>query len=315
MCNNVQYYDNRFDYLTGNLCPLPCGFCAGCRIDKRVLWERRLTSEYVVQRCAFVCFTYDDYHLTWKRGALRPSVNKIEFHKFMDNLRHKVHTITDWPEYCTPDYKVYAVAEYGEKNLRPHYHALFFGLDWLYFKKLFQDYWQFGNVDVGPILKGGLRYPLKYIDKQQFPAYRDMLYTDVGIEPTFTYISPAIGAEYFVSQSENIAQYGCLKIGSRFVPVPSYWRNKLFSYCDQNVYKVREVKQKHVNEVTAFALSHGYESYDDFLRQSRYALECNLEKQARKRHEAILPVSSQLPRARLKAGQELILYRTKHFIA
>lgn len=315
MCNNVWYDDTKFDYFTGKLFPLPCGYCAGCRIDRRALWERRLTSEYVQQRCAFVCFTYDDYHLVWRSGASRPSVSKEHLHKFLDSFRHKVHSLRELPEHCYYDYKVFAVSEYGEKNLRPHYHALFFGLDWLYFKNLFQDYWQYGNVDVGPILSGGLRYPLKYIDKQQSPVCRDTLYHDVGVDSTFSIKSPGIGADYFVSQVDNINRYGALKIGARLVPCPSYWKNKLFTFCDKNLYSVRSSREKYIDQITSSCRAHGYNSYDDFLRQSRASLELSLEKQARKRHEAFISVSDMLPHARLTPERELVLFRTRNFFA
>lgn len=308
MCNNVQFYDGKYDYFTGRLLPLPCNFCKGCRIDRRSLWEKRLTSEYVSQRCAFVCFTYDDYHLTWKKGASRPSVNKEQLHKFFDNFRHKIKTISELPPHCYYSYKVFAVAEYGEKNLRPHYHALFFGLDWLYFKKLFQDYWQFGNVDVGPIMKGGLRYPLKYMDKEQFGLYKDILYTDVGVEPTFSMKSPGIGSEFFVAHADDISKYGCLKLGSRFVPCPSYWKNKLINFNYAQIKQAYDMKKEYRNAIQSYAQSVGFASYDDYLRQSRYALECNYEAQSRKRHEAFFPISSKLPRVRLNPMHELEIY-------
>lgn len=306
MCNNVQYYDNIYDVRTGKLYPVPCHYCEGCRIDRRVMWENRIASEYVRYRCAFVTFTFDEYHLKWNKGSALPTLCANDFSKFLDSFRHKIRSLPVFPEFCTKDYKVVAVGEYGSDRYRPHYHALFLGLDWLYFRPYFEKYWRNGIVDVGPIYSGGIRYILKYMEKQQFGEYAHIAFTDKGIEIPKMFFSPGIGKDFFISQVNNINKYGCAKVGQRLIPVPSYWKNKLFNYCDENIYKREQYNNAYAKKMNDFAVSMGFDSYDGYLRQARKALEHSYECYKLKRHEPVQFFSQNIPDYRQSPFHELV---------
>lgn len=305
MCENVWYSKDKYDFYTRKMIPLPCGYCIGCRIDKRSLWEKRLTSEFVAHPSAFVTFTYNDYALTVPSGASRPSINKAQFSQSVHIFRHSIKD-KPLPPNCSYSFKIYAVHEYGENTLRPHVHALIFGLDWLDGKNLIKAMWPYGFVDVGPIMRGGIRYVLKYMDKMLSPSFRDDLYFDVGIEPPSTYISHGIGSDYFYAHQSEIAEYGAIKIGNRFIPVPTYWRNKLLSYNDKTMKNLFDKRKSYENYVTSFALSHGYNSYDDYLRQVRCAMQ--LRNEAQYKRDKVPFLSYPIPQERLAPFDEYRLY-------
>lgn len=307
MCNNVKFYDNIYQYGTRKLYPVPCHFCEGCRIDRRSLWERRITSEFVKYRSAFVTLTYDDFHLPWNRGSALPTVRMKDVSKWLDNFRHQVRKIPVLPRFSTYDFKVVFVSEYGSATKRPHYHGLILGLDWLYFKDLIRKTWHNGLVDVGPIRRGGIRYILKYMDKSPVGQYALSEFFDVGLESPRFLFSPGIGKDFFLSQIDNICEYGCAKIGSRLVPIPSYWKNKLFNYCDKNIYKMRSHQNEYVNQMNVQARSMGFDSYDSMLRVFRRNLEISYEKRKLKAHEPVMFLSASLSTFPLPPGSELVL--------
>lgn len=309
MCNYPHYYPDIKNPWTGELYPVPCHHCLGCRIDRRVMWDRRITSEYVKYRCAFVTFTYDDYHINYNPGSVYPTIRNSDFQKYIDKLRHQVRYHYDkLPDFNVFDWKFVACSEYGDSHTqRPHFHALFLGLDWKEFQGLFKFTWKNGLVDVGPIRAGGINYVLKYMDKQVSGNLVHELYTDFGREAPKMMFSPGIGKDWFLSQVDNINKYGCAKVGQRLIPIPSYWKNKLFNYCDTNIYRIEKLKQERLIDLNAEVRSLGYTSYDDFLREQRHNLERSYEVKLRREKIPFVPLSDMIPNNRLPPLAELFL--------
>lgn len=309
MCNSPRYFDTIREFGTGKKIPIPCHCCEGCRIDRRTLWEWRATTEFVKYRSAFVTLTYDEYHLPFNAGSKLPTVRHKDLTDFLDRLKHRVKLIPDngFPELCTKEYKHIFISEYGSGTMRPHYHGLFFGLDWLHFKNLINECWYGGLVDVKPIKRGGIRYILKYMDTAQTGEFAHRKYTDLGLEiPKFSF-SRGIGKEFFISQIENINKYGCAKVGNRYIPIPSYWKNKLFNFTDKNIYAHREFRNKYTQEQDRHYRSLGYNSYADFLQQTRKAIEKSYEKQLLKQHEPISNFSDFISDRKLPPESSLLL--------
>ena len=71
----------------------------------------------------------------------------------------------------------------------------------------------------------------------------------------------------------------------------------------KNLYDKRKSYEDYV---TSFALSHGYNSYDDYLRQVRYSMQLQNEAQFRK--DKIPFVSYQIPHERLAPFDDYRLY-------
>jgi len=90
---------------------LPCGQCLPCRYRRKKVWSHRIMLEAMQHRSnAFVTLTYDDEHLPPDKSV---SVRALQL--FFKRLRKKGHK-----------FRYYAVGEYGDHTLRPHYHLAMF---------------------------------------------------------------------------------------------------------------------------------------------------------------------------------------------
>lgn len=106
-----------------------CGQCRVCRLNRRREWTARIVIEsagYPVN--TFATFTYSDASLP------------------ADGSLSDVH----WRE-LTKDvgFRYFGVGEYGERTMRAHYHAVFFGLDPLKAGAFLTARWPYGFVHVG----------------------------------------------------------------------------------------------------------------------------------------------------------------------
>lgn len=315
MCNNVRFYNDIYDPLTGKLYPVPCHHCEGCRIDRLALWERRASYEFIQGHAAFVTLTYDDYHLHWNKGSVYPTICDSDFVKFRDNLRYRLSLIPDeeFPELCRRNFSYVACSEYGSDRERPHLHVALFGIDFKSMYGLIQSSWQNGISDIGPIMRGGIRYILDYINQQEYGEVKNIHYFDHGRANPKMYFSRGLGKGWFLSQYDNIQQYGCAKIGNRFVPVDSYWKNKLLRFNYETLDKIRSHQDSYQKQMDRFAQSLGYACYDHYLKGARRALEYSFEKQRLKKKKPCNFISHSLPEVKYNPFATLMLdYKKKN---
>lgn len=94
---------------------VPCGRCIGCRLDYSAQWATRCVHEAQLHQAnSFITLTYNDEHLPKDH-----SIHKEELQKFFKRIRKNTGQ----------KLRYFACGEYGEKNNRPHYHAIIFGYD------------------------------------------------------------------------------------------------------------------------------------------------------------------------------------------
>lgn len=145
---------------------LPCGRCFGCRLEKSRQWAMRCIHEASLhdENC-FVTLTYDDEKLIRAGRAPPVSLEHRDFQLFMKRLVRKVGPV-----------RYYMSGEYGDENLRPHYHALLFGYrfacsrkvssDGRYDSQALTDLWQLGNTECGEVTFESAAYVARYIMKK-----------------------------------------------------------------------------------------------------------------------------------------------------
>lgn len=142
----------------------------------------------------FVTLTYDDPHLP-PDLSLKPR----DLQLFMKRLRKAVQ-----PERI----RFYACGEYGEKNGRPHYHALLFGMslrdrvphsrgpsgELLYQSAMLDEAWGLGRTLTGTVSRQSAAYVARYALKKISGAPADKHYG--GRHPEFSRMSnrPGIGS-------------------------------------------------------------------------------------------------------------------------
>ena len=226
-CSRPWFDDSIVDF-NGNKIPIPCGSCLSCRLDIQKMAIDRMWCAYSSHPVsAFVTFTYDDNHLIIKDGFKQPTLSKDDAHKYLDKIRH----------YDLPPFEYYMAGEYGDKFNRPHYHCLFFGLDYQLHKSFFESSWKKGSVMVLPCDPKSFRYVAKYITQPQSQDYIDAQFYDFGLIPPFQKYSRALGLSVYLSHLEEIQEQGFFFHRGRRISVNRYYFNKLCSYNDRLILK------------------------------------------------------------------------------
>lgn len=138
---------------------VPCRRCIGCRLDYSRRWADRLMLELDhTGKALFFTLTYDDEHLSPamyddKLDVMWSTLVKKDLQDFNKRLRYY---------FSDKEIRFYAVGEYGEQTLRPHYHGIYFGLDLLDFPdaeiKFYNNHYQpiFTSEKLSSIWKNGL---------------------------------------------------------------------------------------------------------------------------------------------------------------
>lgn len=148
---------------------LPCGKCSECIHDYYSFWATRGYYELLRWPSSyFITFTY-------KEMPEGHSLSKKEFQKFIKLLKKKFGSSKE-----NPIRQIYC-GEYGEKNFRPHYHAIFFNLNLTdleetrvsdsgftcYTSKTISDLWKKGMIEISEATPATIAYLFKYILKKK----------------------------------------------------------------------------------------------------------------------------------------------------
>ena len=251
---NYNYFTNSYYHY------IPCGWCLNCRVDKQNELTHRCEYELIQKKSgAFVTLTYDDLHIIPNlrkdaNGKLCATVSKSDLQHYLYRLRSNIKN--HLPDNFLSDhhFKYLAVSEYGSDGQifdRPHIHILFFGLDFAVCKKELQRAWQGrGMIKVLPILNGGIRYVLKYLDKQLHSDLAKQKYDNNNIDRPFQTHSLGLGSKLYENQLSYINNHnGCYRWKGHDVPVPAYYKNKLLTKDYSNCQKYIKAVNKYTDEV------------------------------------------------------------------
>lgn len=250
--NEFGYYQFWKPYIQ-----VPCGWCLNCRLDRQNWLTDAMTYEqkkynYV---CSFVTFTYDDIHIEelsnitpddfyFYDGKVLPynidrelvySLKKSHAQQFLKRLRSKInylyekHNIKN-VDLCRKDFKYFCSGEYGDSFGRPHYHFVFFGLDWQFCRELFESCWQNGLIDSKPVTSGCFQYVTKYLTKQCHGSQAKEMYDDKHIERPFSAHSLGLGKGLILDQYDFIKSHNLnyLTDNNTLRPIPIYYRSHFF---------------------------------------------------------------------------------------
>ncbi len=165
-------------YKTSTPLSVACGQCLGCRIDRTFVWAMRIVHEaHLHERNCFITLTYrNEEECTAEErrdGYYVPkdySLNKTHFKLFIKRLRKK---------YKNEKIKYFHCGEYGDENLRPHYHACLFNCSFedqqiydntegrgLYSSATLEKLWRYGFSTVAELNFATASYTAGYILKK-----------------------------------------------------------------------------------------------------------------------------------------------------
>ena len=218
---------------------LPCGQCIGCRLNYSRQWAIRCVHEAQMhEENCFITLTFNDEALNSRKNP--QSLDVEEFQKFMKRLRKKVGKKV----------RFFHCGEYGEKNGRPHYHALLFGYDFpdkklwskrddvmLYTSQQLQDLWPHGFVTIGNMNFHTAAYVARYIMKKQTGENSEEHYTrwdpltgeGSQIKPEYCTMSrrPGIGATWLEKYKADVYPHDYVVINGHKVKPPRFYDKQL----------------------------------------------------------------------------------------
>lgn len=197
---------------------VPCGKCAVCLGNRRKEWAYRLLEEQKVSESSiFLTLTYDDKNLIYG-GSANASVCVRDVQLFIKNVRKYLEAEKRRIRY-------YAVAEYGTKTERPHYHIIIFNCSSNDYE-LLKMKWDKGNIYIGDVNVKSIMYVAKYhVNKGKYPD---------GTSPPFALMSrrPGIGNAYI----ERMRKYHRANKKAIYysdfekkVRLPRYYKKALYS--------------------------------------------------------------------------------------
>lgn len=221
---------------------LACGRCIGCRLTRARSWAVRCMHEAQMHdQSSFVTLTYNE------KSLVSPSLQYRDFQLFMKRLRRQVGPV-----------RFFACGEYGEE-LRPHFHALLFGLGFpdrkrlkknLYRSALLEKVWPHGYSSVGSVTYQSAAYVARYScskvtgpDAVDHYKRTDLVTGEVlDVVPEFGRMSlrPAIGYTWFQKYWPEIARArDGVVVGGKRLPVPRYY-DKLLEVTAPELCDVRD---------------------------------------------------------------------------
>ncbi|WNK12545.1 MAG: replication initiator protein [Microvirus sp.] len=212
---------------------IKCGQCIGCRISRREQWAVRCYAESKShERNSFVTLTYDREFLP-RDGGL--DYNDVQL--FFKRLRK-----------FRGSFRYFVCGEYGDEGNRPHYHCLFFGLDFPDSRSLHSDtrlavseelsrVWGKGYCTVGDLTYASARYTASYCMKKVTGQRAEEHYSRVDsftgeitqIEPEFCHMSlkPGIGFSWLEKYWREVYLHHGVLINGTKKPVPRYFDKKM----------------------------------------------------------------------------------------
>lgn len=180
--------------------------------------------------------------------------------------------------------RYYAVGEYGSKSLRPHYHAIVFGIeiedlefykrnynnDNLYTSKKLENIWGKGFVTIGEVNAQTIGYTARYCMKKLKDDDLQKYIDHVGIEPPFMACSQGLGKQYYEDNKESLLEFGELivndKEGGKRYGIPRYFKNKLEADFSEEYAKQKKEKTEILKRAERNLLQEAGKRREDYLK-------------------------------------------------
>lgn len=207
---------------------------------------------------SFITLTYDNENLPENR-----SISKEELQKFFKRLRKRTGQ----------KLRYFACGEYGEKNNRPHYHAIIFGYDFpdkelyskangqlLFRSRELEKLWTKGFSTIGHVTFESCAYVARYVmkkyknsDPEKVNEKYKLLDQDSGeihqLVPEFCLMSrrPGIGLGW-LEQYKNDTNKDYITLRGVKMSLPKYYDSKLAELDEKDMEQRKLNRRKKVNQ-------------------------------------------------------------------
>ena len=238
---------------------VPCGKCLCCRAAKAKEWVQRLKNEQAYwDREGFLTLTYDDDNIPEGGKLDKPELIRF-FKRLRKNLKGK-------------KIKYFACGEYGEKTMRPHYHAIIFGLD-SRDEDVIKKSWTLGEmVQIVPVLNGGIEYVTGYVRKKIDIKYS--IYRQFDLPLPFQLQSKGLGLQWAIDNHDILEDVGLMSQGNN-KSIPRYYIKKLDLSSEKMYKELEETLNKRDEKLLADGFT--YEDIVNILIKNRLQNGINLK--------------------------------------
>lgn len=234
---------------TGVPLHLPCGQCIGCKLERSRQWATRIMHEAKSHdRNCFITLTYSD-------DGVPPDHSLCLDHlqRFLKRYRRTGTNI-----------RYYACGEYGELNLRPHYHACIFGDNFpdklsyttnnsLFLSPTLQKLWPHGQHSIGELTFESAAYVARYCTKKitgkpaakHYERFVQSTGEIVNVSPEFATMSrrPGIGRDWYDQYNSEVFPLDRVIVRGKKSKPPRYY-DTLYEVADPLKYEQVKAKRK-----------------------------------------------------------------------
>lgn len=231
---------NPRDALVDRPVTIPCGRCIGCKLERSRQWAMRCVHESSLHSSnSFITLTYDDFNLP-RLGSL----NLPDYQNFMKRFRKALGK-------AGKKVRFFHCGEYGEKEGRPHYHAIIFGYDFpdkyywrtsdsgekLYRSPFLESLWDLGSSEIGDVTFQSAAYVARYALKKITGPMAEEHYRVIDYEtgeilgsrsPEYVTMSrrPGIGAGWFEKYKTDMFPDDSLVLNGVKMRPPRFYDNR-----------------------------------------------------------------------------------------
>lgn len=237
---------------------VPCRSCSGCRVDRSRDWAVRAVHESIMHQASCVVhLTYKDEELP-KWGSLSVRDHQL----FMKKLRKELSPLR---------VKFLLAGEYGDGEMRPHFHACIFGYDFpdKYYHKLsrsgeklyrspqLEKVWGKGFASISKMCFQSAAYVGRYILKKRGGDQADERYSlvdhDTGeivgmAQPEYIATSNGLGKSFFNKYWHTMWPDDFVIVEGRKCPVPEYYV-RLLEKKDKELYDLVKEKREEYSKL------------------------------------------------------------------
>lgn len=251
---------------------IPCGRCAGCRLERARSWAIRMVHESKLYRHNhFLTLTYDNASLPFTVQG-RPTLQPEHFTLFMKRLRKHFEVKENGGDArgASPrappgspsetrgnGIRYYQCGEYGETTRRPHHHAIVFNLPLtdlkristrtrnahaLYTSETIERIWGHGIVAIGAVTFETAAYVAAYVTKKITGPSAEGHYQ--GRTPEYATMSrrPGIGAGFLTKFLTDVYPSDEVIIRGKPMRPPKYYDRRLELMDSDAWYEVRDAR-------------------------------------------------------------------------
>lgn len=232
---------------------IPCGTCILCRNEQARQQAIRIAHEATLwPTSSFLTMSYADEHLPRYN-----SLNYDHLEKFWKRLRKHLGEL-----------RYYAVGEYGDISLRPHYHACLFGHDFTensviltetphrtWVNEKLTRMWGYGRVVIGQLNYQTARYTASYVTKklrakQRYVRVDEATGELIELEQPAARMSRNLGKEWWTQWGHQVADHDYVIINANKHKPPKAYDRWLGEVNENKLKAIKQARQQHAQHLT-----------------------------------------------------------------